>query len=631
LLQKRDRGLAEKTRARKYFMDDVYPESWVSRIREAKYSEGYEDHSTELLDIKPRTEVLEVGIGEGRFITRIIERGAYYTGVDISRRMIDKARIGASSNSKNVISLVVADGDHLPFRKEAFDSTLSFATMFFISNQGEAVAEIGRVTRGTAVVEFRNVLSPFGSLWEFLAHIRYLLLWRGELLRLVLRLSVARRFLAKVWDPDRVTKLSYRSQRGIVLGPFHPVSSSYVKKAFSSSGMEVTRIEGFDIKCRGKSRLGWNISITERLRPAILAKARKIGRRRIPFSSLNFAVVTHDTHLRGPSDALLDYLHKKSWSRAIVDIHFPLIHKSGIRPYANTWTQSGATRNYLFDINGPYWLLYFRDLSQSLLVILRLKKTIDVYVGTNALAVLAGLLLRKVGVVKAVIFYSIDFVPERFDNRMMNTIYHLIHRLGTRSADYLWNLSSKMVEIHHEQGANYARNLLVPIGIDRISHKGKDRSSIHPERLVFIGNLTEPKGLQLAIEALPTIIDKAPETRLTVIGTGPYGDELKRAATSHGMEDYVDFRGVMNYEDLIETLGVMGIALAPYKPDTNAMVRFTDPGKVKEYLGCGLPVIITRVPDIALEIEKRELGIVIDYDKSQFAQAVLTLMEDKDL
>jgi glycosyltransferase involved in cell wall biosynthesis len=137
--------------------------------------------------------------------------------------------------------------------------------------------------------------------------------------------------------------------------------------------------------------------------------------------------------------------------------------------------------------------------------------------------------------------------------------------------------------------------------------------------------------LQLAIEALPTIIDKAPETRLTVIGTGPYGDELKRAATSHGMEDYVDFRGVMNYEDLIETLGVMGIALAPYKPDTNAMVRFTDPGKVKEYLGCGLPVIITRVPDIALEIEKRELGIVIDYDKSQFAQAVLTLMEDKDL
>jgi glycosyltransferase involved in cell wall biosynthesis len=276
-------------------------------------------------------------------------------------------------------------------------------------------------------------------------------------------------------------------------------------------------------------------------------------------------------------------------------------------------------------------VIYVRDFVESILFILRSRKRIDVYVGTNALAVLPGLLLRKVSVVKAVIFYSIDFVPERFDNRIMNTVYHMVHRFCARSADYLWNLSPKMAEIHHRQGAKYGRNLVVPIGIDPVLSRKKEVSSLNPERLVFIGNLTEPKGVQLVLEALPAIVGENPHATLTVIGNGPYGTTLKEISAKLGLEDFVTFRGVMNYRDLLKSLGGMGIALAPYKPDTNAFVRFTDPGKVKEYLGCGLPVIITRVPDIAVDIEREAAGLVIDYDKTQLARAVLTLIEDRRL
>jgi glycosyltransferase involved in cell wall biosynthesis len=46
-------------------------------------------------------------------------------------------------------------------------------------------------------------------------------------------------------------------------------------------------------------------------------------------------------------------------------------------------------------------------------------------------------------------------------------------------------------------------------------------------------------------------------------------------------------------------------------------------------MACGLPVIITRVPRIAYDIEKAGAGIVIDYNEDQFIDAVARLTLDR--
>ena len=49
------------------------------------------------------------------------------------------------------------------------------------------------------------------------------------------------------------------------------------------------------------------------------------------------------------------------------------------------------------------------------------------------------------------------------------------------------------------------------------------------------------------------------------------------------------------------------------------------------YLACGLPVVITRVPPIAGEIEENNAGLAIDYSKEELVNAVLRLLSDEKL
>jgi len=71
--------------------------------------------------------------------------------------------------------------------------------------------------------------------------------------------------------------------------------------------------------------------------------------------------------------------------------------------------------------------------------------------------------------------------------------------------------------------------------------------------------------------------------------------------------------------------------LAPYLENKTSFSYFCDPTKVKEYLACGLPVIITRVPWIWQKIEKKPMGLAIDYQKQALKDAILKLLSDSEL
>jgi glycosyltransferase involved in cell wall biosynthesis len=63
-----------------------------------------------------------------------------------------------------------------------------------------------------------------------------------------------------------------------------------------------------------------------------------------------------------------------------------------------------------------------------------------------------------------------------------------------------------------------------------------------------------------------------------------------------------------------ETLAFMkkydGWGIAPYVP--NSWAYYCSPLKVVEYIACGIPVLMSNVPEIAGEVNKNNLGIVYD-------------------
>ena len=54
--------------------------------------------------------------------------------------------------------------------------------------------------------------------------------------------------------------------------------------------------------------------------------------------------------------------------------------------------------------------------------------------------------MKTLGWVDKVVFYTIDFTPRRFKNKILNNFYLLIDKWCVKFADEVWNLSERMFE-----------------------------------------------------------------------------------------------------------------------------------------------------------------------------------------
>lgn len=99
--------------------------------------------------------ILDAGVGTGRFAKPLQDRGFEVVGIDISERMLDKAR------QKGAMNLFKADMCEMPFADDVFTTTMSVHVLHLISKWRCALTEVGRVTTDTFVsVAFNKEDSP---------------------------------------------------------------------------------------------------------------------------------------------------------------------------------------------------------------------------------------------------------------------------------------------------------------------------------------------------------------------------------------------------------------------------------------------------------------------------------------
>jgi ubiquinone/menaquinone biosynthesis C-methylase UbiE len=92
-------------------------------------------------ELEDSARILDVGAGTGRYSEPLQTKGLEVIGIDISRRMLGKAR------EKGTKILAVADARALPFRDSCFDSALS-VHLLHLTREWEAVLnEVLRVTK----------------------------------------------------------------------------------------------------------------------------------------------------------------------------------------------------------------------------------------------------------------------------------------------------------------------------------------------------------------------------------------------------------------------------------------------------------------------------------------------------
>jgi hypothetical protein len=199
--------------------------------------------------------------------------------------------------------------------------------------------------------------------------------------------------------------------------------------------------------------------------------------------------------LYGAGHALRDYLLSKK-VQLISCIFLPLASQRNVfitshkrQKLSFTQTTDRSRHLGIFD--------YFIDIVTVIAFVLK-QRPYDLYVGYDPLNCVSGLLLRRMGKVKRVIFYSIDFVPIRFENKLLNFIYHQLEIYCVKRADEVWNVSPRIAEGREKflrLSAYQFQQKVVPIGIWNYKIKKRPIRQIKKYQILFMGHLLEKQGV----------------------------------------------------------------------------------------------------------------------------------------
>lgn len=309
-------------------------------------------------------------------------------------------------------------------------------------------------------------------------------------------------------------------------------------------------------------------------------------------------VVVSHVFSPGPSQALRDYLiHEK---KDVLYIGHPIL--------GNLITWSLGALDTLFKV-------------------VKQRKKYDLYVGYDNVNAFTGLILKKAGIVKKVIFMTVDYSHNRFKNKLLNNFYHWLDYYCLRNADLVWNSTDRMVHEREKRGISKiyrSKQIVVPDGTDPVKQVSFSKKN-HNE-IVFVGHLREDSGLDLLIEAFPEIVKEIPKVKLTIIGAGYMENRFRELAKGLNIE----FKGYifdLNRVHKIITKAVVGVAVY----NKNGMMEYTDPTKVKLYLSAGLQVVVTNFLQIALEAQEKRCGIAINYDKKELVNAIIELLKNEKM
>ena len=117
-----------------------------------------------------------------------------------------------------------------------------------------------------------------------------------------------------------------------------------------------------------------------------------------------------------------------------------------------------------------------------------------------------------------------------------------------------------------------------------------DRVLSDPPRLVYLGRLSEEKGVECLLEALATLKQRkfSPLPELTLVGDGPQRSKLEQVVHRLGCGDLVHFAGQLNRTEMADKLSYSDICVQPSLTE----------GFSKAWLDAmafGLPVIASNV------------------------------------
>ena len=203
------------------------------------------------------------------------------------------------------------------------------------------------------------------------------------------------------------------------------------------------------------------------------------------------------------------------------------------------------------------------------------------------------------------------------------------HRITKPLITYIWRRANNVVANStglREQAMKAAPDMKISVienGVDAERFDPGDIARASGEkttRILFVGRVSYEKGLQYL---LPALSELDADWRFTIVGQGPYTEEIKVMSKSLGLESRIDWTGWVARDRLPDFYGDADIFVFPSTDEGM-------PNTVLEAMASGLPVIATQIPGVEDLIEDGRNGILVPpADTASLQHALVSVLDDE--
>jgi ubiquinone/menaquinone biosynthesis C-methylase UbiE len=151
-------------------LENFYDELGDGMDRSDRYQSVAKERALDFLDAHAGQRVLEVGVGTGSLLGRLVQKNGdskAVVGIDFAGGVLRRARVRLASEPLGVPVLIRGNAIHLPFQDGTFDRILSTYVLDVLDEEDVllALSEMRRVARPGALVVCAGLTSRGASPW----------------------------------------------------------------------------------------------------------------------------------------------------------------------------------------------------------------------------------------------------------------------------------------------------------------------------------------------------------------------------------------------------------------------------------------------------------------------------------
>ena len=164
---------------------------------------------------------------------------------------------------------------------------------------------------------------------------------------------------------------------------------------------------------------------------------------------------------------------------------------------------------------------------------------------------------------------------------------------------------------------------LVPVG-DLASLRASFAQP-HEKLVLLVGRLVYEKGFQLALEALPRLIERVPGTRFIVAGSGTAEEDLRRQASELGLDAHGTFVGWIGDDVLHSLYRIADLTVVPSIYEPFGLVAL-------EAMASGSPCLVSDTGGLREVVPNEDVGLRFrSRDPDSLGQMAERLLTDSEL